>query len=136
LRDFLVNRCRPFIFATAPSPLLAACVREALRIVEGADDRRVALAARVALAGRDLRAALGLESSGTQIQPVVVGSNARALALAAAMRAYGYDIRAIRPPTVPEGAARLRLALTLHTSEEDIATMIGRLAQELARLEA
>ena len=56
--------------------------------------------------------------------------------LAAAMRAHGYDIRAIRPPTVPDGTARLRLALTLHANEDEIATMIGRLAQEMTRIES
>lgn len=136
LRDFLVNRCRPFIFATAPSPLVAACVREALRIVERAGDRRAALAARVELAGRKLREDCGLEASGTQILPVIVGADGRALRLAQRMRAHGYDIRAIRPPTVPEGTARLRVALTLHASEQDVAEMIAHLGQELAKLDA
>ncbi len=134
LREFLVNRCRAFIFATAPSPLVAACARAASRIVERADDRREALAARVGFAGAALRDKCGLEPSGTHILPVIVGSDARALALAAAMRGHGYDIRAIRPPTVPEGTARLRIALTLHTSEQQIAAMIAHLADESSRL--
>jgi 8-amino-7-oxononanoate synthase len=134
LRDFLINRCRAFIFATAPSPLLAATLREALKIVEEADNRRAALAARVELAGNELRQICGITPSGSQILPVVVGSDARALALASAMQEHGYDIRAIRPPTVPEGTARLRIALTLHVSEAQIAAMIEDLQQELARL--
>jgi 8-amino-7-oxononanoate synthase len=136
LRDFLINRCRQFIFATAPSPLLAACARAALGIVEQADERRAALAARVKMAGRELRRACGVEPSGSQILPVIAGADGRALALASRMRAHGYDIRAIRPPTVPEGTARLRIALTLNVSEEQIAAMIAHLAQELARLPA
>ncbi len=136
LRDFLVNRCRPFIFATAPSPLLTACVRAALHIVEAADDRRAALAARVARAGAELRRLCGREPSGTQILPIIVGPDGRAVALAARMQAHGYDIRAIRPPTVPEGTARLRIALTLHASEDEIATMVAHLAQELETLPA
>jgi 8-amino-7-oxononanoate synthase len=136
LREFLVNRCRAFIFATAPSPLVAACARAALSIVERADDRREALAARVAVAGEALHRDCGLEPSGTHILPVVVGADARALALAAKMRSHGYDIRAIRPPTVPEGTARLRIALTLHASEPQIAAMIAHLADELSRLAA
>lgn len=136
LRDFLINRCRPFIFATAPSPLIAACVRAALTLVEAADDRRAALAARIAYAGADLRRICGIEPSGSQIQPIVVGSDARAMTLAGRMQAHGYDIRAIRPPTVPEGAARLRIALTLHASEEQLAQMIAHLGEELARLGA
>jgi 8-amino-7-oxononanoate synthase len=133
LRDFLVNRCRPFIFATAPSPLLAASVRAALPIIEAAEDRRAALRARIALAGRALRRH-GLAAPASQIAPIVVGSDARALTLAAAMQARGYDIRAIRPPTVLEGTARLRVTLTLNASEAEIAAMIDDLAGEWARL--
>jgi len=133
LREFLVNRCRNFIFATAPSPLVAACVRASLQIVESAEDRRDALRARVALAGRELQRLCNVAPSGTQVQPVIVGADARAMSLAARMRARGYDIRAIRPPTVPEGTARLRLSLTLHASEAQIARMIADLSEELAR---
>lgn len=134
LRDFLVNRCRAFIFATAPSPLLAACVRAALGVVERADDRREALAVRIALAGRELHRLCAAAPPKSQIMPVIVGSDARALALASVMQDHGYDIRAIRPPTVPEGTARLRIALTLHVDETQIAAMIADLARELARL--
>lgn len=131
LRDFIVNRGRNFIFATAPSPLIAACVRGVLRLVEGADDRRAVLQSRVALAGEELRARCNIAPSGSQIQPIIVGADGRALALAARMRACGYDIRAIRPPTVPEGAARLRLSFTLHASDAEIIAMIGDLAAAL-----
>ncbi|WP_400768988.1 8-amino-7-oxononanoate synthase [Methylosinus sporium] len=135
LREFLINRCRQFIFATAPSPLVAACVRAALPIVEQAEGRRVTLRSRVALAARKLLEA-GLAPAQSQIAPVIVGSNARALALAAAMQAQGYDIRAIRPPTVAEGTARLRVSLTLHVSEAQIAAMVDDLAHALAGLPA
>lgn len=135
LRDFLVNRCRNFIFATAPSPLVAACVRASLRIVEEAEDRRAALRARVALAGRELQSLCDVTPSGSQVQPVIVGADSRAMSLAARMQARGYDIRAIRPPTVPEGTARLRLSLTLHASEAQIARMIADLAQELSKVD-
>jgi len=134
LRDFLVNRCRAFIFATAPSPLLAATVRAALRIVEQADARRALLAKRVEFAGQRLQSLRGVAPSGSQILPIIVGSNAKALALASAMQAHGFDIRAIRPPTVPEGTARLRIALTLNVNESQIDAMIADLATELARL--
>lgn len=131
LRDFLVNRGRNFIFSTAPSPLIAACVRGALRLIACADDRRAELTARVDLAGKELRARCGIAPSGSQIQPIIVGADGRALALAERMRQRGYDIRAIRPPTVPEGAARLRLSLTLHASETQTARMISDLSEAL-----
>lgn len=133
LREFLINRCRNFIFATAPSPLVAACVRASLKICEAGDDRRAALRSRVALAGRELQRQCGVAPSGTQVQPVIVGADGRAMSLAAAMQAKGYDIRAIRPPTVPEGTARLRLSLTLNVSEADISTMIADLAEALSK---
>ena len=131
LRDFIVNRGRNFIFATAPSPLIAACVRGVLRLVEAAEDCRADLQSRVALAGAELRARCNIAPSGSQIQPIIVGADGRALALAARMRTCGYDIRAIRPPTVPEGAARLRLSFTLHASDAQIVAMIGDLAAAL-----
>ncbi|QGM44589.1 8-amino-7-oxononanoate synthase [Methylocystis heyeri] len=134
MRDFLVNRCRQFIFATAPSPLLAASVRAALGIIEAADDRRAALAQRVTRARDLLRLATGAEPSSTQIQPVIVGSDARALALAGRMQAQGYDIRAIRPPTVPRGTSRLRISLTLNPRDDEIDAMIALLGREMERL--
>ncbi len=134
LREFLINRCRNFIFATAPSPLLAASIRVALAINERADERRAALAARVRRAGEALRRLAGVAPSGTHILPVIVGSDKRALLLAERMQAQGYDIRAIRPPTVPDGSARLRISLTLNVSDAQTDAMIALLAQELAVL--
>jgi 8-amino-7-oxononanoate synthase len=132
LKDFLVNRGRNFIFATAPSPLIAACVHGALQLVESADAQRAALRTRVAAASAALRSLCGVTPTGSQIQPLIVGADTRALALAGQLRARGYDIRAIRPPTVPEGAARLRLSITLNVDEEQIAAMIGDLADIIA----
>lgn len=135
LRDFMINRCRSFIFATAPSPVIAACVRAALKIIEAADDRRAELMSRIDFAGAELRRLCAIEPSGSQILPIIVGADVRATTLASRMQAHGYDIRAIRPPTVPNGSARLRIALTLHAREDDVARMIADLGAELARLE-
>jgi 8-amino-7-oxononanoate synthase len=134
LSDFLVNRCRPFIYATAPSPLVAALVRAALLVCRFDGGRRERLHALVALAGERLSASCGLTPTGTQIQPVIVGSDERAVRLAAAMQARGFDIRAVRPPTVPEGTARLRLSLTLNVDEATVEAMAAALAEELKRL--
>lgn len=133
--DFLVNRCRPFIYATAPSPLVAALVRQALRLCRD-PKRRDELTARVALAGRELRSRCGVVPSGTHIQPIVVGADAKATALAASLRLRGFDIRAVRPPTVPEGTARARIAMTLNVTEDDTRAMIAALAEELQRVPA
>jgi len=132
LKEFLVNRGRQFIFATAPSPLIAACVRAALPIVEQAEDRRAELRARIAAASEALRTRCGIAPSSSQILPIIVGDDRRAVALAQAMQARGYDIRAIRPPTVAEGTARLRVALTLNVTRAQTLEMIDCLATELA----
>ena len=132
-RDFLVNRGRAFIYSTAPSPLMAAVVRAALKICAGAEQERAQLAALVRHTGEGLRK-LGITPSGTQIQPVILGADGRAVALAEALQARGHDIRAIRPPTVPEGSARLRLALSLNVTQGDVDRLLGDLAAEMARL--
>ncbi|CAN1723770.1 8-amino-7-oxononanoate synthase [Hyphomicrobium sp. 1Nfss2.1] len=136
LCDYLVNRSRPFIYATAPSPLIAAIVRAALLICRFDSPRREKLAALVAFAGAQLSQQCGIEPSGTHIQPVIVGADERATRLAAAMQERGYDIRAVRPPTVPEGTARLRISLTLNVDEAQVAAMVAALAEELKRLDA
>ncbi|MDZ3831223.1 MAG: 8-amino-7-oxononanoate synthase [Sphingopyxis sp.] len=131
VRDFLVNRGRPFIFSTAPSPLMAWLVRQALEIVADQPERAARLHALVRHSEKRL-ARLGLPSSGSQIVPVIIGDNARAMRVAAALQEAGFDIRGIRPPTVPQGTARLRLAITLNVDESDIDTMTDALAAAMA----
>jgi 8-amino-7-oxononanoate synthase len=131
IRDFLINRARAFIYATAPSPVMAAVVHRALQIVDAEPERRVHLAARVEFAAVRLSSLCGMTASGSHIMPVIVGSDARAVAAAQAMQAAGFDVRAIRPPTVPEGTARLRITLTLNTSEAETGAMIDALADVL-----
>jgi len=132
LCDYLVNRCRPFIYATAPSPLMAVAAREALAILSDEPLRRVQLHERVALAGRQLAERCGVMPSGSQIQPFVIGEVRRTMAVAAALQARGFDIRGIRPPTVPEGTSRLRISLTLNVDEADISAMVVALVEVLA----
>jgi 8-amino-7-oxononanoate synthase len=131
VRDFLVNRSRPFIFATAPSPLTAAITRVALELSRSKPERRERLAALVRFAGSELRRRCHIEPSGSHIVPVIVGSDQAAVALAAALQRDGYDIRAIRPPTVPEGTARLRIALTLNVDEATVAGLFEALSEHL-----
>jgi 8-amino-7-oxononanoate synthase len=132
IRDFLVNRARSFIYATAPSPLVAAAVRAALEICRTQPKRRETLHRLISLTGRELKAKTRHAPSGSQIQPIIVGADSSAVALATAMKARGYDIRAIRPPTVPEGTARLRLTVTLNIDE----AVLSRLISDLAAAEA
>ncbi|KQU86262.1 8-amino-7-oxononanoate synthase [Mesorhizobium sp. Root102] len=132
LCDYLVNRCRPFIYATAPSPLMAVASREALAILSEEPTRCVQLHEGVAFAGRQLAERCGVIPSGSQIQPFVIGDVRRTMAVAAALQARGFDIRGIRPPTVPEGTSRLRISLTLNVDEADISAMVEALAEVLA----
>ncbi|MEA1843776.1 MULTISPECIES: 8-amino-7-oxononanoate synthase [Agrobacterium] len=128
LADYLTNRARGFIYSTAPSPLMAAAVREALRIVADEPWRRIRLEELINFASEQLRSRLGVTPGGSQILPVMIGDNARALKIATRMRDGGFDVRAIRPPTVPEGTARLRISITLNVEESQIADMVGLLA--------
>ncbi|OPY94366.1 8-amino-7-oxononanoate synthase [Bradyrhizobium sacchari] len=130
LRDFLVNRCRPFIFATAPSPLIAIAVREALLILRQEPQRQQRLADLIAFTHREIRAR-GLHSpSSSQIVPYIVGENAHAMQLASRLQDRGFDLRGIRPPTVPAGTARLRISLTLNVGEGDVRAMLDALSEE------
>ncbi len=128
--DFLVNRARPFIFSTAPSPLIAHMVRRALALVAVHDDWREDLFARVAEARRLLAPRLGAVPSETQILPVIIGEDARTMRIAAALQRQGFDIRGIRPPTVPQGTARLRISITRNVTKGDI----GALSESLDRI--
>jgi 8-amino-7-oxononanoate synthase len=131
--DFMVNRGRSFIYSTAPSPLMAAATRAALKISAGMDAERAQLQALIRHAGAQMKHQLGLAASGSQIQPILVGADNSAVALAGAMAARGYDVRAIRPPTVPEGTGRLRIALTLHADETILDGLFAGLAAEMEK---
>lgn len=133
MRDYLVNRARPFIYATAPSPLMAAAVRAALDLVRRDAARRERLAGLVAFAGRELERRCGIAPSGSHIQPVILGADERAVSVARALVAEGFDVRAVRPPTVPEGTARLRISLTLNAGEDATARLLDTLAAVLQR---
>jgi 8-amino-7-oxononanoate synthase len=110
--EFLVQRARPFIFSTAPPPAVAAALNASLDLIEAEPERR----ARLLTLASHLRSRLGL-SGNSQIVPVILGSNDRAVSVAEKLQNAGFDVRAIRPPTVPEGSARLRLSVNLNLSE-------------------
>ncbi|WP_024576202.1 MULTISPECIES: 8-amino-7-oxononanoate synthase [unclassified Afipia] len=133
IRDFLVNRARPFIFATAPSPLIAAITRAAIHISRTNPERRERLARLVRFAGDELYRRCSVAPSGSQILPVIIGADRAAVAVAASLQQRGFDIRAIRPPTVPEGTARLRIALTLNVDEATVASLFEALAEDMRK---
>jgi 8-amino-7-oxononanoate synthase len=124
VRDFLVNRGRGFIFSTAPSPLMASAVRESLRIIADEPERRTDLWALVAAAEQAL-AGCGVVPSGSQILPLILGDDALTMRVAAAVQAAGFDVRGIRPPTVPAGTSRLRISITLNVTPAQIEALGG-----------
>ena len=117
----LAETARPFIYTTAMPPAQAAATREAVRIARAGNDLRERLRANIERLkdGARMRG-LALMPSDTPIQPLRVGADADALALAAALEARGYWVAAIRPPTVPEGSARLRITLNSLHGDADI----------------
>ena len=125
--DYLINTARPFVYSTAPMPLQAVLVKRAMRLVQEEPERRVQLSALKAHAAKCLPGVPVV----SQIVPIVVGEDDAAVALASALQAAGFDIRAIRPPTVPEGTARLRLALRVGLTVQQLTAF----AQALLRLQ-
>ncbi len=135
LCDWLVNRASGFIHTTALPPTVLGAIDAALDLVPGMDAERVLVhghADRVRKALRDLGVDCG--PSSTQIVPAIVGDEASALALAARLRAEGILAVAIRPPTVPAGTSRLRLAFSAAHTEADISRLIAALSSAWPRL--
>jgi len=128
LKEHLVNHARSFIFTTAMPPYMAAQIRAALTLARGMDAERAALKQNAQALCTALRAqGWDTGASSTQIIPVIVGENEEAVAAAAFLQREGFAVRAIRPPTVPAGTARLRLSLTAAIGESDL----RRLAESL-----
>ncbi len=128
--DTLINRARPFIFATAPAPFSAALVRAVIARLRSDDDLVSAAQGRVQHAHAEARrAGLPQDTLHSQIIPVILGDDARTMDMAAALQAKGLDIRGIRPPTVPRGTSRLRISITGNVSKDDISALFETLAQ-------
>ena len=121
LKEHLINHARTFIFSTALPPYFAAQISAALSLARCMEQERRELRGRAAQLARDLRReGFDVARSSSQIVPVVLGSNERTLAAAAHLQQAGFAVRAIRPPTVPWGSARLRFSLTMNIAEEEL----------------
>ncbi|MBY6033498.1 8-amino-7-oxononanoate synthase [Marinobacter daepoensis] len=130
LIDYLVQKARTYIYTTAMPPALAVATCSSLDVVERDGQRRSHLEGLI----RKFRAgaqALGYElmPSRTPIQPIMIGDNWAALALSQSLEAQGVLVTAIRPPTVPEGEARLRVTLSAGHSERDVDLLLQALAK-------
>ena len=139
--DYLVQRARPYIFTTAAPQAVAHALLASLSLIEGEEgaERRARLRARIAQLRRGLKAVLPADGSAwlaespTAIQPLIVGDNARAMRMMAQLDAHGLRVGAIRPPTVPAGTARLRIALSASHSEADVSRLLDALGEALAQ---
>lgn len=130
LRQFLINRARPFIFSTALPPYFAGQVAAGMRLAAAAEEERVRLHALSDFLRQELRAAgFDTAASDSQIIPVILGANDSAIAAASRLQARGYGVRAIRPPSVPPGAARLRLSVTAAHSQSQLAEFAAALVE-------
>jgi 8-amino-7-oxononanoate synthase len=119
--DLLINQARPFIYSTALPPFIAAMVKRALQLVDEDPQRRERLRELAPIAHRGLNG--DIPFAGSQIVPVLLGEDEEALRVAACVQRDGFDVRAIRPPTVPEGTARLRVSIHANHGESEIASL-------------
>ncbi len=141
--DTLINTARAFIYSTAPMPLQAHLVRRSLEILtsEDGDARRYSLSTilhyvKLNIGGTGVDVLGWAEAEPTHIVPIILGEDAHAVEVAAALQVEGYDIRAIRPPTVPEGTARLRLSLSSQLQEDTLQVFFEILSDTLRKRRA
>jgi 8-amino-7-oxononanoate synthase len=116
LRQHLVQRARTLAFTTAPSPAVAGGLCAAISLARLAKGARQRVLAHAHL----LADALGLDLPGGAIVPVLVGEASAALAAASALNEQGFLVRAVRPPTVPQGTSRLRVVLHAQHEEDQV----------------
>ncbi|MES2049543.1 MAG: 8-amino-7-oxononanoate synthase [Pseudomonadota bacterium] len=125
--DWLVQKARPYIYTTAAPPALAHALMSSLDIIQGAEGqaRRQHLQELIAQLRRDLRLSRWtLMESITAIQPIIIGDNAESMRAAASLYEQGLWVPAIRPPTVPEGTARLRVTLSAAHTKDEVARVV------------
>ncbi len=130
LVEWLVNKARTYIYTTATPPMLAAAVSASLKLIAGEPQRRQQLQRLMAqLKAGVARLPWPLLPSDSPIQPLLVGDNHEALRLAEGLLQRGILLPAIRPPTVPEGTARLRISLSAAHTEADLAQLLAALLE-------
>jgi len=130
LIEFLVQMARPYIYTTAMPPSIAAATRASLKLIQQSDDKRVYLQQLINYF-REGVSQLGydLMPSRTTIQPVLIGDTHKAVALSQYLENQGLLVTAIRPPTVPNNTARLRVTLSANHCFDDIDELVGALAK-------
>ena len=126
--ETLVQRARPYIYTTAAPPMLSVALLKSLDLIEAGEWRRQHLRDLIALLRQRLDPARWrLMPSQTAIQPLVIGSNDEAVAMSENLARDGLLVPAIRPPTVPQGTARLRISLSAAHSLNDVERLAAAL---------
>jgi 8-amino-7-oxononanoate synthase len=130
LRAFLVNHARTFLFNTGLPPYFAAQIFAGMSLAQDAERERAHLAKLSSFLRHELRSQ-GFEITGSesQIVPVILGTNEAAICFAEYLSARGFGARAIRPPTIPAGTARLRFSLTAKLSQKILADLVAALVE-------
>src|SRR3989339_342247 len=126
-KEFLVNTLRSFIYSTALPPSVIAANLAALEVVKEEPERRKALKEKY-VSFRKKSSDEGLKVLGvSQIVPVLIGENEEAVKASVYLRSKGYWVTHIRPPTVPEGTARIRISISSSSTEESLNGLIEEL---------
>jgi len=136
LIEVLVQRARSYIYTTALPQALAAATRVALRVSQEESWRRervLALAERFRAAARER--GIALSPSETPIQPILIGSPEGALRASRGLFEAGFWVAAIRPPTVPQGTARLRISFSAEHSDSQVDALAESLSRSLRGLD-
>jgi 8-amino-7-oxononanoate synthase len=133
--EYLIQRARPFIFSTAPPPALASAIDTSLTLIEQEPERRERVRELAACLRAHLTAAgIPIGPGTSHIVPVLIGDNDTAVALAGMLQRDGFDVRAIRPPTVPPGTARLRVSVNANLTPELVEQFVISLTTALTRV--
>jgi 8-amino-7-oxononanoate synthase len=119
--ELIRNRARSFVFSTGLPPGTVAAANEALAIIR-TDHARVARPLELA---KRFATSMGLPAAQSAIVPLVIGSNEEALSASEMLRQAGFLVMAIRPPTVPEGTARLRFTFSAAHRDEDVERLVS-----------
>ena len=132
LVDFLVANARHYIYSTALSPASAVAAFTALTVVEQQPELREKLNENISYFREQCESKnIELTDSLTAIQPIMLGDSAKTMAVAQRLKEHGFWLGAIRPPTVPQGSARLRLTLNANHCQQDISALVNVLADIL-----
>ncbi len=129
LKQYLINKCRNFIYTTAPSPILLFHIKCVLEILKKHPERRKSLKKKAKFFRDKIKTFVDIGDSESVIVPVITGSSSAALSMEKILQKKEYDIRAIRYPTVPRGKERLRICIHYNHTYKQLEQLAGLLKQ-------